>query len=103
MGKEEMDAKELSAEELAEVDGGTIIQTTDDSTFLYGLGLMSEKFIPGEAYFGWDKVSKSVEAGWAKVGITNVTHPWSSQDNEYWYNGQQISKERAYEIAKAGR
>ena len=98
MSNEEKDIKELSLNDLSEVSGGFLREIVNDSAHLKDLGLLSDTV--GDAYtlFNWDKATKFVEGGWAKVGITCVTSYGSH--NSYYYQGREIDRDDAWEIAK---
>ena len=87
----------LSDEELENVSGGGRVQTSYDSYFLKRLGYMDETY---ETLIGtWVSGSKAIDAGWAKVGITSVTH--YSDWNEYFDKdtGNKLSRREAYTLA----
>lgn len=86
----------LSDEQLEQVAGGVIAQTSDDSQFLYDYGLVDDWHSQTTMTFHWDSYSKAVDAGWAKAGITSVTSPWVA--NRYYINGKEISRGEAFDI-----
>ena len=81
--------EKLSDEDLENIAGGTIRQTSEDSKFLYKYGLVSDYHGTIATTFGWSEYSKEVDNGWAKAGITCVTKPMS--DNQYFMNGKEIT------------
>ena len=50
------------------------------------------------AMFYWKSKSASVDAGWAKAGITCVTKPFGN--NQYFKDGKEISRRDAYNHLK---
>ena len=94
MAKEDKFEDEMmSDEELDNVAGGGIGQTSEDSQFLYQHGLMDKRYHESEMFFSWSSGSEKVNAGWAKAGITCVTK--FSGDNLYFKDGKEISRTEA--------
>ncbi len=89
--------KDLSLEEMEAAVGGTLNQSRLDSEFLCNLGLMSKKYSQVELQNNWSSCSAAINAGWAKAGITVV--PDQAANNQYFYNGSQITWERAKALA----
>ena len=89
----------FSDEELDNVAGGSIGQTSGDSKILYDYGLMDKYFGNIPAMFYWKSKSAEVDAGWAKAGITCVTKPFGN--NQYFINGKEISRGEAYDHLRA--
>ena len=93
------DLEKLSDDELEQVAGGSIRDTTGDSEILYDYGCMDEYFSTVPATFHWKTKSAAVDAGWARAGITCVTKPFG--DNQYFLNGKEISRDEAHAHLKA--
>ena len=91
------DMVKLTPEELEEIIGGSVAETARDSEFLFKLGLMDERYGRTYTTFHWGSCSKSVDDGWASIGITCVPNPASS--NEYFLDGKSISRGEAYRLA----
>ena len=89
----------MSNDELDQVAGGSFGGTADDNDFLYKYGLTNKRFYAIGAFFHWKSCSEEVDSGWAKAGITCVTHP--SDDNEYFKDGKQITRDEAIAHVKA--
>ena len=90
--------KDLTLEQLTMVNGGVIGEVVHDSWSLYKLGLIDEEISGYDAIFHWETSSAKVDAAWAKIGITCVSHPAS--DNEYYYQGRSITQDEAVKIAQ---
>lgn len=90
--------KELSPDELNKISGGFLSDIVHDSEYLNELGFLPHDVGDIHTLFNWDESTKFVEEGWAKVGITCVTS--FECCNEYYYRGQQISRDDALEIAR---
>ena len=92
------DIKRLSPDDLNKVYGGRLGEIVHDSIYLNELGLLPDNV--GDIYtlLHWDEATSFVEKGWAKVGITCVTS--YECPNDYYYQGQQISRDDALEIAR---
>ena len=90
--------KKLTDEQLEQVAGSTIGQTSSDTKFLYDYGLMNSHYGTIPVTFEWISKSAKVDAGWAKAGITCVTKPF--KDNQYFLNGKEISRGEAVAIVK---
>lgn len=99
MTEEKFADEMLEDGELDQVAGGDIDETLDDNDFLYNHGLMEKKYQPGPFMLDWRVRSSEIDAGWAKAGITCVTKPFGS--NLYFINGQEISRNEAYDIVKS--
>ena len=91
--------EQLSDEELEQVSGGSIGQTTSDSKFLYDYGLVDDYHGNFHSTFHWLSDSAAVDGGWSKAGITCVTAPWG--DNQYFMNGKEITRDEAYDVVRA--
>ena len=91
--------EKLSDEELDVVAGGTVAQTTADQTFLYKHGLTKETgYNNFWTFIAWLDISRAVDIGWGKAGITCVTKPF--KDNQYFFEGREISRETAVKIVE---
>jgi len=91
--------EKLSDEELNQVAGGTVAQTTADQTFLYKYGLTKESGSNDFwTFIAWLDISRAVDVGWSKAGITCVTKPFYS--NQYFFEGREISRETAIKIVE---
>ncbi len=88
----------MNPDDLNKASGGFLSEIVNDSIYLKDLGLLPDTV--GDIYtlFNWDDATSFVEGGWAKVGITCVTSYECC--NEYYYQGQKISRDDALEIAK---
>ncbi len=89
----------LSDEELEQVAGGSIGQTSKDSRILYDYGLMNDHYGSIPMLFCWKSKSAEVDAGWAKAGITCVTKPFGR--NQYFIKGKEITRRDAFYHLKA--
>jgi len=83
----------VSDDELDKVAGGYMGETKEDSEFLASYGLMDRKYDGIETLFGWHSVSRYVDEGWARAGITCCTVP--DDHNRYWKDGQEITHTEA--------
>lgn len=94
----------MTDEELEQVAGGSYKQTAQDSVILHSLGFLDEEYTAEDIMFcqDWSKEVKVYDA-FKKLGIGYSVS--FSADNVYSFNGQKISRRKAYEIAweKAGR
>ena len=90
--------KDLTLDQLTMVNGGVVGEVIHDSWSLYKLGLIDEEISGYDAIFHWETSSAKVDAAWAKIGITCVSHPAS--DNEYYYQGRSITQDEAVKIAQ---
>ena len=100
MAKENKFADEiLSDDELDQVAGGGIPETSNDSKLLYERGLVDDWHGVETTAFRRGSYSEAVDAGWSKAGITCVTKPF--KDNQYFINGKEISRYEAYNHVKA--
>ena len=90
--------EKLSDEELEQVTGGNIGQTTSDSMILYDHGIMDTWHSNLHFIFHWKSASKEVDEAWSKSGITCCTVPFGT--NKYWKDGNQISREEAHKHLK---
>ena len=88
----------MSDEELDQVAGGGMPETSEDSKLLYERGLVDDWHGNEHTMFHWNSDSAAVDAGWSKVGITCVTKPFA--DNLYFKDGQQISRYEAHKYLK---
>ena len=95
-----VELEKLSDEELEQVAGGSIPQTSEDSKFLYKHGLTNDWHGVIPMTFKWGTYSKEVDDGWAKAGITCVTNPSPFKDNLYFKDGKPISRTEAYNIVE---
>ena len=93
--------EQLSDEELENVAGGSIDGTVKDARFLYEHGILDDWDGTIETTFYWKSVSKKVDAGWAKAGITCVTKPLVWSDNQYFVGGKEITRDEAINIVKS--
>jgi len=59
---------------------------------------MKEEHVGLSTFFCWDSVSKQVDAGRARVGITCVTK--FAAPNQYFLNGKEISRDEAVKHLK---
>ena len=85
----------LKESELDSISGGTFGDTIDDSKFLYEYGLSDDWHGNIHTWFNWKSDSSAVDAGWAKAGITCVTKPGDNNDNKYFMNGKEITRNDA--------
>ena len=86
----------LSDEQLEQVAGGGTRQTVGDKDFLYDMGYVSsDSGYPWTE--SWGTISRAVDEGWSKVGITSVTK-WGCPDNLYFVGDRQISRREAFRI-----
>ncbi|MBQ9441462.1 MAG: hypothetical protein IJU55_00410 [Selenomonadaceae bacterium] len=89
--------EKLSDDELEKIAGGTVGETMSDKTFLKEHGLVSKFEQPFfKDHFPED--SGTIKEGWAKVGITCVTHPLDR--NKYYFENKEISRDEAFKIVK---
>lgn len=86
----------MREEELNMVAGGYVDDTCGDSRALYDTGYMKEQFEFLEMLFHWCTDSAKVDAGWARAGITSVTH--FSSNNEYYFLGRRIPRRDAMKL-----
>lgn len=86
----------MSDEELEQVAGGNICQTSEDSKFLYEHGIIDKSYTDSGTMQHWDSVSKEVDKGWTKVGITCV--PRLFGNNWYFMDDTEISRAEAMKI-----
>lgn len=95
--------EQLSDEELTQVAGGNMAQTSDDSALLYAYGLLDDYHGSLHMTFHWKSDSAAVDKGWAKAGITCVTVPGSKVrvSNRYFLDGKEISRDQAHDYLKA--
>jgi len=91
--------EQLSDEELENIAGGNFEQTADDSQFLYKHGLVDDWHGFNGTVFKWKSVSREVDDGWAKAGITCCTSPFNA--NKYWHGGKEISRDEAIKIVES--
>ena len=97
MAKEDKFADEvLSEDELEQVAGGTPTETSEDSKFLFIYGLCPSFSTNDIDFTSGTAKEEQVKAAWAKVGVTLDYHGDFS-DNRYYMNGNQISREAAYQ------
>ena len=89
--------EQLSDDELDKVAGGHTVSTAYDSQFLQKMGFMDKSYNDFESFFGWSSISKSVDSGWAKAGITCVTDFFNN--NKYFKDGKEVSRYEAYKTA----
>ena len=91
---EDIDMEKLTDEQLEMINGGSFVETADDSKYLKARGLIDDDF--GDLYcmFNWGTASAKVDAGWAKVGVTCVTK--YGEKNLYFYQGKQITRGEAH-------
>lgn len=86
----------MSDDELDKVAGGGTAQTGGDEGFLASMGYMSNKDTSGfELVFNWNEVSKNVDDGWSKAGVTCVTK-FGAPDNLYSIGGKPVSRKEAF-------
>ena len=71
----------LNMEQLDTVAGGTLIETAEDSQYLYKYGFMNQWCEPIGAKRSWSLFSEAVIEAWGKAGIT--CKPTIEGDNEY--------------------
>ncbi|MBR6014283.1 MAG: hypothetical protein IK062_10985 [Selenomonadaceae bacterium] len=90
----------LSDEELEQVAGGDMQETTWDSHLLYDYGIISDYHNAPALLVHWESYSAEVDAGWSKVGITCVTE-WSNHHNKYFAGDKEISRDEAVKILKS--
>ena len=83
----------MNEEELDNVAGGGIPETSNDSKLLYERGLVDDWHGVETTAFRWGSYSEAVDAGWSKAGITCVTKPFN--DNQYFKDGKEISRNEA--------
>ncbi len=95
--------EEMSDEELEQVAGGTFKETAGDTRFLNDLAGLCDRFGATKAFFYPGIVEDEASKGWSKIGIT--VHTGFSGSNAYYLNGEQISRQQAFEYAlkKFGR
>ena len=89
--------RKLNKTEAEQVNGGVLGDTADDASFLNHIGVMHESVGRWDLTWHWESCSAKVDDGWSKLGITCVTKAAGS--NLYFYQGEQISRREAYEIA----
>ena len=89
----------MNDDELDNVAGGGIPETSNDSKLLYERGLVDDWHGVETTAFRWGSYSESVDAGRSKAGITCVTKPF--KDNQYFINGKEITRDEAYNHVKA--
>ena len=89
----------MSDNELEQVVGGNIGQTSYDSKVLYDHGLMDTWYGNDGLVFGWKSKSAAVDEGWSRAGITCYTSPFCP--NRYWVSGREISRQQAFDIVKS--
>jgi len=94
-GLEGIDRNKLTDEQLEMINGGSFTETVDDSKYLKARGLIDDDFGELYAMFHWGTASSTVDAGWAKIGVTCVTKPLGEK-NLYFYQGKQISRGEAH-------
>ena len=88
----------LNLDELDNISGGTINETSKDSQDLFNLGLIKEKFDNFETVHFWNKISNAVDQGWAKVGISCFTKPFG--ENSYSIGNKQLTRDEAIQMAQ---
>ena len=88
----------MSDEELEQVAGGNIGQTSADSQLLYDHGLIDDWHGNLHFTFHWNSESKKVDAAWARAGITCCTTVVGA--NKYWKDGKEISREEAHNYVR---
>ena len=96
--------KQVSAEQLEDVAGGTAHQTADDSRFLNVLlrGHPAQCDRYGEYkveddYTACKDRQEEIRQAWRAVGISWSCY--SGKSNEYWKDCRKITREQAYEHA----
>ena len=92
--------EKMSDEELEQVAGGYVGETAGDSKFLYSYGLMDDYHNVPHTIAHWKSDSAAVDSGWSKAGITCVTKLFAWQDNQYFLNGKEISRDEAHKIVE---
>ena len=91
---EDIDMEKLTDEQLEMINGGSVVETADDSKYLKARGLIDDDFGELYCFFNWGTASAKVDAGWAKVGVTCVTK--YGEKNLYFYQGKQITRGEAH-------
>ena len=90
--------KNLTADQLDTVNGGTFIQLSSDSIELHKLGLIDKTYSHCDLTFEWKSGSAKIDEAWTKVGVTCVSSFGGA--NQYYYDGYSIPREQALVIAK---
>ena len=98
-----MEDKKLTMEEMEQVAGGTIHESSDDSKFLnvllHGRPGRCDRYGTWRAGCNYTEIANA----WASVGIKAVLNDHSLYkviSNEYYLNGKQISREEAWAHAE---
>ena len=84
-----LDSEKLDEEQLDNVAGGTMWQMEDDINRFKSLGVLS----PSVAKHDKDAIEKA----FAAYGIKAEAHGGIWSDNQYYFNGKQISRNEAWE------
>ena len=74
------------------------METSADSITLSESGLMDRWYDVPYFIFHWKTYSDMVDQAWAKVGITSVTRPFTS--NHYYKDNKEIPQDLAWYIAR---
>ena len=99
--KEKFEDKELNAEQLENVAGGTYEQIQLDSFFLnYLLGNDVCRRWDGKASGVYEEgeVTSMVKNAWAKVGVK--ADPWGGYQNDYYIDNKKVTRKQAFEHAQ---
>lgn len=96
MADEKFADEKLTDDELDGVVGGGTMQTIGDSNFLSNRNLIHGQAVDFLSIaFNWNNISKNVDDGWARVGVTCCT-VFGSGDNKYWIGGREVSRKEAF-------
>ena len=100
MTNEILNGELLNEEQLDLVTGCTWMQTADDSKFLNILNGSTHRYSATKiAFTPGTQIEEEIQRGWATVGIDFTWHGGAISDNEYYLNGQKITRKEAMEHA----
>ncbi len=88
--------EKLSDEELDQVAGGKWHETAQDSQFLSLYGLCKAYGEGCLLLSGDTKREEEISYAWYKAGVDFVYHGGLIYENEYYINGNRVSREEAY-------
>ena len=85
MANEILKEELLSEDQLEGVAGGTSREIQKDTDFMQAIGLLRQ-----------DETEKDdLRRAWAQGGVTLILHGGKESPNEYYHNGQQVTREFA--------
>ncbi|MBR4153401.1 MAG: hypothetical protein IKT98_10640 [Selenomonadaceae bacterium] len=93
-----MELEKLTDEELDGVAGGNCYQMADDSRFLNSLNGSCDRY--GATKIFLEIVNyKEIRKAWSQVGIEAHIKTYTTGENKYYLNGQEITQEEARQHA----